>query len=74
MGQSTNADNTGTAAAATAGLVPPPKQGTTQQVASSLLTQNKGMQDTTKQIFSALPFNDDQKTRLAGQIFGAVQK
>ena len=74
MGQSSNSNNSGAAVAATAGLTPPPKQGTPQQVASSLLTEDKGMKNTAKSIFSAMPLDDASKTRLAGQVFGALDK
>ena len=74
MGQTANSADSGSAAAVTAGLIPPPKQGTPQQVASSLVTGDKGMNDTIKSIFSAMPLDDDRKTRLAGQIFGTLDK
>jgi len=74
VGQTANFSDSGSAAAITSGLTPPPKQGTTQQVASSLVTGDKEMKDTVKSIFSAMPLDDDRKTRLAGQIFGTLDK
>jgi hypothetical protein len=74
VGQTANSSDSGSAAAITSGLIPLPKQGTTQQVASSLVTGDKGIKNAAKSIFSAMPLDDDRKTRLAGQVFGTLDK